>query len=241
MAKDHERIEELLAASALGALSGEDAIEADRLLTEHVPTCPLCRETLAGFRGVTDRLVLAAASVTAPDLLLVRLRRSTGEQAGPGRRRGSFVAAAAGVAALVGMAALSMSLGTRATRAETHLDHIAELVDAISQPGAAPVSLRSQLGATPMVEVSGPTIERMIVAGRGIPQPSADSAYVIWVGSDAGFRRLGTLIPDRSGFVYRTFEVDPSTFDRILITEERLGVPPVTPSTDSPHLWEADL
>jgi anti-sigma-K factor RskA len=241
MAQDHERIEELLAGHALGALSGEDAIEADRLLAEHVPTCPLCRETLAGFRGVSDRLAEASLPVAAPEILLARLRRSVRERAAARRRPGSFVAAAAGVAALVGMAALSMSLGTRATRAETHLDRIAELVDAISQPGAAPVSLRSQLGTTPMVEVSGPTIERMIVAGHGIPQPSENCVYVMWVGSDAGFRRLGTLMPDRYGFVYRTFAVDPSTFDRILITEERLGPAPVAPRTDSPHVWQADL
>ena len=241
MAQDHERIEELLAGHALGALSGEDAIEADRLLAEHVPTCPLCRETLAGFRAVTDRLALGPASASPPDLLLARLRRSIGEGAAERRRRGSFVAAAAGVAALVGMAALSMSLGTRASRAETHLDHIAELVDAISQPGAAPVSLRSALGATPMVEVSGPTTERMIVAGHGIPQPAANCVYVMWVGSEAGFHRLGTLMPDRYGFVYRTFQVDPSTFDRILVTEERLGPLPEVPRTDSPHVWQANL
>jgi hypothetical protein len=241
MAQDHERIEELLAGHVLGALSGEDAIEADRLLTEHVPGCPLCRETLAGFRGVTDRLVLAPARVTVPELVLARLRRSIREQPFPSRRRGAFVTAAAGVAALVGMAALSMSLGTRASRAETHLDRIAELVDAISEPGAAPVSLRSGLGSTPMVEVSGPTIERMIVAGHDIPEPAPNCVYVIWVGSDAGFTRLGTLMPDPYGFVYSTFAVDPSTFDRILITEERLGERPTAPRTDSPHVWQADV
>jgi Anti-sigma-K factor rskA len=160
---------------------------------------------------------------------------------GPARRRGSFVATAAGVAALLGMAALSMSLGTRANRAETHLDSIAELVDAISQPGAAPVSLRSQLGTTPMVEVSGPSLERMIVAGRGVPQPGEDSVYVVWLGSERGFRAIGTLMPDASGFVYRTFRVDPATFDTILITEERIGALPSAPRTDSPHVWQASV
>lgn len=241
MAQDHERIEELLAGHALGALSGEDAIEVDRLLAEHVPTCPLCRETLAGFRGVIDRLVLEPSPATPPDVLLARLRRSVREQVAERRRRGSYVAAAAGVAALVGMAALSMSLGTRASRAETHLGHIAELVDAISQPGAAPVRLQSQLGSTPMVEVSGPTIERMIIAGHGIPQPSPNCVYVMWIGSEAGFQRVGTLMPDPSGFVYRTFRVDPATFDRILVTEERLGPPAAVPRTDSPHVWQANL
>jgi hypothetical protein len=241
MATDHERVEELLAGYALGAPSGEEALETDRLLAEHVPACPLCRETLAGFRDIAARLALAPAPARPSELVLARLRRSVREHAGPGRRRGSFVAAAAGVAALVGMAALSMSLGTRANRAETHLDSIAALVDAISQPGAAPVSLRSQIGTTPMVEVSGPGLERMIVAGRGVPQPAEGSVYVLWLGSKRGFRPIGTLQPDASGFVYRTFQVDPSTFDTILITEERLGALPSAPRTDSPHIWQASV
>jgi hypothetical protein len=242
MPEDHERIEELLAGHALQALSGEDGIEADRLLAEHVPSCPLCRETLAGFRGVTDRLALGVAPVTPPDLVFARLRRSLRQQP-PVRRRGAFVAAAAGVAALVGMAALSMSLGTRATLAETHVDAMAELVDAISQPGAAPVSLQSRtVDATSMVEVSGPTLERMIVVGRGVPQPAQNSVYVIWARSPSGqLRRLGNLMPDETGFVYRTFEIDTSTVRQILITEERLGAPPVVPRWDSPHMWQASL
>jgi hypothetical protein len=240
MTRDHERVEELLAGYALGALSGEDAVEADRLLAEHVPSCPLCRETLAGLRGIADRLALAPPPIRPSELVLARLRRSVRERAEPGVRRGSFVAAAAGVAALVGMAALSMSLGTRANTAEAHLDNMADLMDAISQPGASPVSLRSQIG-TPMVEVSGPTLEQMIVAGRGVPQPADGSVYVVWLGSDAGFRAIGTLMPDASGFVYRTFRVDPSTFDAILITEERLGALPSAPRTDSPHVWEASV
>jgi hypothetical protein len=239
MARDHEWVEELLAGYALDALSGEDALEADRLLAEHVPSCPLCRETLAGFRGIADRLALAPPPARPSEPVLARLRRSVRERE-PGRRRGSFVATAAGVAALVGMAALSMSLGTRANRAETHLDNMADLMDAISQPGASPVSLRSQIG-TPMVEVSGPTLEQMIVAGRGVPQPADGSVYVLWLGSDTGFRAIGTLMPDASGFVYRTFRVDPATFDAILITEERLGELPSTPRTDSPHVWEASV
>jgi hypothetical protein len=240
MDRDHERIEEALAGYALGALAEGDALEVDRLLAEHVPSCPLCREALAGFRGVADRLALAPAAVRPSELVLARLRRSVGELPA-GRRRGSFLAAAAGVAALVGLAALSMTLGTRATRAETHLDNVADLMDAMSAPGAAPVGLRPRIGAASMVEVSGPTMERMIVAGQGIPQPADGSIYVIWLGTPDGFHAIGSLMPDASGFVYRTFRVDPSTFDTILITEEAIGASRAAPSTDSPHVWEASL
>ena len=47
LTEDHEQLEELLAGYALLALSEEDAARADRILTEHVPGCALCRRTLA--------------------------------------------------------------------------------------------------------------------------------------------------------------------------------------------------
>ncbi|MBW8742248.1 MAG: hypothetical protein JF623_06400 [Acidobacteria bacterium] len=48
---DHDAADELLAGYVLGSLSGPDAEEADRLLTEHVPDCLTCRTTLDAFRG----------------------------------------------------------------------------------------------------------------------------------------------------------------------------------------------
>ena len=46
----YDRIDELLAGYALRSLSGEDAAEADRVLSEHVPAATRCRETLAGVQ-----------------------------------------------------------------------------------------------------------------------------------------------------------------------------------------------
>jgi hypothetical protein len=46
---DHDAADELLAGYVLGSLTGPDAEEADRLLTEHVPDCLTCRSTLDGI------------------------------------------------------------------------------------------------------------------------------------------------------------------------------------------------
>ena len=54
MIEDHTAIEELLAGYVLRSLTGEDASEADRLLSDHVPICSLCRQTLAGFLGIAN-------------------------------------------------------------------------------------------------------------------------------------------------------------------------------------------
>ena len=61
MTEDHERIDELLAGYVLLSLEGEDAAEADRLLSEHVPGCARCRRTLADFQALSGDLALAAA------------------------------------------------------------------------------------------------------------------------------------------------------------------------------------
>src|SRR5207247_8260206 len=93
MAEDHDRIEEMLAGYVLLGLSGEDAVEADRLLSEHVPSCPRCRDAMAGFQAVAGDLALAVSPAQPPDLVLPRVRRGGAEA--PGRRRRAPPAAAA--------------------------------------------------------------------------------------------------------------------------------------------------
>jgi hypothetical protein len=118
MNEDHERTEELLAGYVLLGLSGEDAMEADRLLSEHVPSCPLCRDQVAGFQAVAGDLALAVSPAQPPDLLLPRIRRGVAETPVRRRNRASLVAVAAGVAAIVGVAGLSVQLGGRVSRTE---------------------------------------------------------------------------------------------------------------------------
>ena len=61
MTDDHEGIEELLAGYVLRSLSGADAAEADRLLSDHVPGCATCRQTLDDFQRLSADLGVAAA------------------------------------------------------------------------------------------------------------------------------------------------------------------------------------
>src|SRR5947208_12860439 len=97
---DHERIEALLAGYALRALSDADAVEADRLLAEHVPTCERCGATLEAFTEIGGELGMAARPVEPPDVLLPRLRHAIAGR-GPAHRRrlGAWTAGAAAAAA----------------------------------------------------------------------------------------------------------------------------------------------
>lgn len=239
--EDHERIEELLAGYALFGLSGEDAAEADRLLSDHVPSCHRCRDAMSRFQGVAGELALAAAPAAPPELLLPRIRRDVA-RIPLSRRRRAPVAAVAGVVALVGLAGLSASLGNRVSRVETQRGQLLEVMSVLGQPGADPVSLQSRgETADELVEVSRPGLERMYVFGRNVPAPPPGHAYQLWLGRDGRFVPVeeGMFVPD-DGWVLLELTIDPTRFDEIMITEEAVGSVPSSPSSQG-HVWQAFL
>lgn len=238
---EHERILELLAGSVLLALEGEDLEEAERLLAEHVPGCLTCRSALAELQATAGELALAAPPIEPPELLLPRLRRRISE-ADAGRRRGLAVAAlVAGVTALVGMAGLSISLGSRATRAEAERITAVEMLSAMRDPSARPVPLEATSTAATggLVEVAHQ--ERLYLYGEDVPDPLPGHAYQLWLGSGGTFTPVGEPFLPRDGIVLLRLTVDPGRFDEILITEEPLGEVPEQPTLDRGRTWHADI
>jgi len=241
--EDHERNLELLAGYALLALEGPDAEEADRLLSEHVPWCATCRATLADFRVLTGELALAVPPIEPPDLVLARVRRGI-RDVPVRRRRGAGVAAlAASVAALVGMAGFSLSLGSRATRAEQDRGTALEVLNAMQEPGANPVALEATAGTTPggLVEISSPGLEHIYLYGDEVPMPAPGNRYQLWLGSGGTFTPFGEPLAPVGGVVLLRLTVDPSRYDEILITEEALGTTPGVPTLEGGHTWRASI
>lgn len=240
MTEDHDRIEELLAGYVLLGLTGEDAEEADRLLSEHVPGCAACRDTLAAFQSVAGELALAAAPVSPPDLVLPRIRRGLTEAPARRRRGTSMVAVAASVAALVGLAGLSLSLGHRVSKAEAQRGSLLEAFSAMQQPGASPVALKSQAPASGgLVEVSGPNLQRMYIVGENVAAPAPGRGYQLWLGSNGTFEPVGEMFAPENGTVVLELTLaGPSPYDAVLITEETLGQVPTSPGDPR---WSASL
>ena len=245
MTEDHERIDELLAGYVLLALTGPDAEEADRLLSEHVPSCTRCSATLADLQVVAGELALAAAPIAPPETLLPRLHRAIDDVPLTGRapRRGAFVALAASVVALVAMGGLSLTLGNRLSDAETRAGTALEILSVMRSPGAQPVNLAPQ-GETPassgLVEVSAPNVRRLYLAAENCPEPAPGKAYQLWLGSDGTWIPVGAMFRPDNGVVLLELEVDTSTYDEIWITEESTSTIPQHPNTDG-HSWRAEL
>lgn len=223
---NHEAMQELLAGYALRSLSGADAEAADRLLVEHVPTCLDCRRTLESFQLVSADLALEVNPVDPPDTLLPRLHREMGAQAR--RRRPVYLAAvAASVAAVVGMGGFALTQGARANRFASQSQQIANAFDFARTNNA------SMTPVGPVSEVSSPGIAECYIYGTNVPMPAPGKSYALWVvqGTDVTF--VKDFVPS-DGVVVLHLLIDPTTYDGILVTEERSGVIPATPG---PTKW----
>ena len=216
---EHDRIEELLAGYVLRSLSGEDAREADRLLSQHVPGCASCRATLGDFQGLMGELALGADPAPPPEVLLPRLHREMGP-ALRRRRPGTIVAAAASIVVVVGMAGLAVGQGIRASNADHRRDLYSEALQLASRPDASQIPLvDTQTSGPPVTEIIAPGVEVMYLVCHDVARPRPGMTYRIWYGWRGSFRFVGQFEPDPDLTVLR-LQFDPATVDRIIITEE---------------------
>lgn len=228
MSETHETIEELLAGYVLRSLSGEDAARADHLLSEHVPHCPACRDSLAVFQGVSADLALEAAPIRPPDTLLPRLHRDLGAQ-DRRRRPVSMFAVAASVVAVVGFAGLAVTQNVRVNHARSRIDNISSAFDFARRPGASMVQVDSNSSDTdPITEISQPGTQRFYLVGKDVPMPPDGTVYRVWLLSGSRATWATDFVPE-PGMMVVTLEFDPSLYDRILISVEPAGSTPHTP------------
>ena len=228
MTETHEAIEELLAGYVLRSLSGEDAERADHLLSEHVPHCPACRDSLAMFQGVTADLALDTSPIRPPETLLPRLHRELGVQ-DRRRRPVAALAVAASVVAVVGFAGLAVTQNMRVNDTRSRMDDIRSAMDFATRPGASMVQVdSSNSGTEPITEISHPGTERFYLVGNDVPMPPEGAVYRVWLLSGTQATFATDFVPE-PGMMVVELEFDPSLYDRILISVEPAGSTPGTP------------
>jgi hypothetical protein len=229
MNETHEEIEELLAGYALGALSGEDAAATDRLLTDHVPGCPRCRDALHGFRAAAGELALDATPASPPDLVMARIRRGLEEPPAVRRRRGPWWAAAVAAVAALGLLGWNLGLTHQVSEAQefqaTMLDGILTAAD----PRSESVRLTSEEGPDNLYLAYIPEGNRAFLMGTNVEAPSAGHVYWVWFGANGEWTPVRWFVP-RDGLVAVEISQDLERYDRIWICQETEGDPVPTPS-----------
>ncbi|MDP9342646.1 MAG: anti-sigma factor [Actinomycetota bacterium] len=243
MIEDHDRIEELLAGHAMHSLDGEDAREVDRLLTEHVPGCARCRETLAVFQEVLGELALATSPVEPPELLLARLRSELRQEpirelAGRRRSFGVWAAAAAAVA-VVGLVAWNSVLDQRLGHVQSQQKKVTNVLSFMNQPGSRVVDLTdARLTSSRVLMGYRPRETRVFLLGTDVPDPDPGKEYRLWLGQGGQFTFIGAFTPD-DGIVVLPLSFDASRYDQILITEESTDSEKSAPRGS--RRWSAEL
>jgi len=223
----HGETQELLAGYVLQSLSSEDAAEADRLLTEHVPGCSECRMMLDAFQAVTGELSLDADPVRPPDPLLPRIHREMEPRGRWGARStpGRLVAAVASVALVVGVGGLALAQHGGPSTPQVPTADVQELADYVIQHH--PIQ-QQPLGGNAQ-ELSAPGVQELFVYGRGVPFPGPGLVYRLWAVSRHHATHLHDFLPYPDGTVLVRLAVDPSTFDHLLVTVEPAGSQPSEP------------
>jgi hypothetical protein len=240
----HARIDELLAGHALHALDGEDLREAERILTEHLPTCGRCRNTVEQFRAITADLALGSRPANPPEVLLPRLRRETlavpvderpAEPQRPRRAVGSWISAAAALV-LVGLVLWNAFLHVRLQGVTARQKDITRVTHFMAQPDAETVALES---AHPVSRVlMGFREAQVALFGSDIPDPGDGNVYRLWIGHGNRVAWVGDFRPE-NGVVAVLLEFDARQSDQIFVTEESGADPPTTP--DGQRVWSASL
>jgi anti-sigma-K factor RskA len=224
---DHDATDGLLAGYVLGSLSGDDAVEMDRLLTEHVPDCDHCRATLDAFQGLTGELGMAPAPSAPPETLLPRLHRSLD---GGARRRlvgwnpTRLVAAAAAAVVVVGVAGIAITRGGDAPQqvlSQADLAHVKLVKD---QPGTQV----TPIGSGPASEIVPTNVQELYVAGTDVPAPPDGFTYRLWAVRGTDETWIGDFLP-QNGLVALRIAIDPLAVDHLLVTLEPAGSEPSEP------------
>lgn len=218
---DHDRIEELIAAHALGGLDTDGEHELEVVRQGHGRECADCARLEADYQEVAGRLAFALDPLPVPDRMEdeVLARALDGDSAhervhSPGWARRSLTAVAAAVLVIAG--------------------GVAGYV-AAPRSGGDPAALSGYLAApgTRLVQFGGsargnlalayhPGNPSAYVVGRGVNAPPAGRVYELWLMYGAGRNPVPAGTFTASGdLVVVHLRVDASSADRMAVTIER--------------------
>ena len=214
---DHQLIEELLSARALGGLDPEDASVLDAEMASHGPACIECRNLAAELDEVAGRLAFVLDPVPVTEGLEDRVVAAAGigepvplRLASPARPRGlgvrlrPLVAVAASLVLFVGGWLASDLLGG----------------DGSGVPaGARVVAFEGEGGAAVSVAFT-PGEPGVYLLGSGLEAPPEGSVYEVWMIRD-GAPTPGTCFrPSGDGSLFEFLDAELGSTDTMAVTVE---------------------
>jgi hypothetical protein len=212
---DHELIEELTSARALGALEPEDAATLEAEMASHGPDCPECRRLAASSEEVAGRLAFALDPVLPPDgfeerVVALATAEPTDLAGAPSEleRRARWlrplVAAAAALLLFAGGWLAGDLLGPDTAR-------IPE--------GSRVVALRGETAGTLSVAYT-PGERGVYLLGSDLEGLAADRVYELWLIRDGTPVPGECFRPAADGSVFRFVDADVGAADVMAVTVE---------------------
>ncbi|MCX5084144.1 anti-sigma factor [Streptomyces sp. NPDC056121] len=193
-----------------------DALDPDEraALTEHLSTCPDCRQEVAEFAATAGRLGLAAAVTPPPELKQSvlsqiaevrqeppRTARETHVVASPRSAvwlRRMVLAACLVAAALGGVATWQHQEAEQARRQANQARTSADQVAAILSAGDAKTHTATLPGGARGVVVTSASQNRAVFTASGLDTPPDGKVYELWFNDNGTMRPAGLLDRDQS-------------------------------------------
>jgi hypothetical protein len=234
MMADHEHLEELIVARALGGLDPEDERAYERERAEHGADCAECRRLEAEYADVAGRLAftldpepvspdledrvvaLATASATVPDAPPPSQNDELAQRRTErGRRGGSLARTLVAIAAAFVLFVGGWAIGSATSGGEPSIPADARVV---AFEGA-------DTGDATLSVAYTPGEPGVYVLGSDLPAPADDQVYEVWMIQDGQPVPGPCLRPEADGSLFAFADADLGTTEAMAITVESSSCP----------------
>jgi anti-sigma-K factor RskA len=192
---DHQGIRDLLPGYALGCLDAEEA----KSVQAHLTGCAPCRQTLASFEEVSDRLSLSVPLVEPPRALEGRIMHRIGRRIARQRPSPRWLPQFRypALAALAAVLVVALAVG--------NILQLSGTLAAPVQPRSAGLLTAMLTGIGPAQDAYGtivldPKDNKGVLAVNGLPPLDPAHQYQLWLVKDAERRSAGVFSVDDDGY-----------------------------------------
>jgi anti-sigma-K factor RskA len=213
--RDHDRIEGLLAARALGGIDPEDEAALERELAAHGPDCAECRRLEAELGEVAGRLAFALDPAPVREELEDEIVRRAApdrphEPAEPAQpsRAGRWVRPLAAVAAAIVLFVTGVGIGVWSSREPS------------VPPDARVVTFEGEDAGGTLAIAYRPGADGVYVLGSGLQAPPDGDVYALWMFQDGTPVLGGCFVPTPDGSVFEFVDAGLASTQQMAVTVE---------------------